>query len=118
MLFLLHWLILAVAVLIAAAAVPGVRLHGFGNALIAAALFAILNWLLGRLIFVILGVATLGLGFLLAFLTRWFVDAIVLKLTAGLTDRISIRGFGPALLMALIMSLVAGAGDYLVRRLY
>lgn len=118
MLMLLHWLILAVAVLVAAAVVPGVRLRGFGNALVAAALFGILNWLLGRLIFVVIGVATLGLGFLLAFLTRWIVDAIVLKLTAGLTDRISINGFAPALLMALVMSLVAGAGDYLVRTLY
>lgn len=99
MLILLQWLILAVAIIIAAA------------------LFAILNWLVGRLIFVILGVATLGLGFLLAFLTRWFADAIVLEPTAGLTDRISIRGFGPALFVALSMSLVAGAGDSLVRSL-
>ncbi len=118
MLMLLHWVILAVAVLVAAAIVPGVQLRGFGSALIAAALFALLNWALGRLIFVVIGVATLGLGFLLAFLTRWVVDAIVLKLTAGLTQRIAIKGFGPALLAALVMSLVAGAGDYFVRRLY
>jgi len=118
MLLLVHWLIFAVAVLLAAAIVPGVRVSGFGSALVAAALFGILNWLLGRLIFVGLGVATLGLGFLLAFLTRWVVDAIVLKLTAALTDRIAIRGFAPALLMALVMSAFAGAGEYLVRRLH
>jgi putative membrane protein len=115
---ILQWLVLAVAVLVAAAIVPGVRVRGFGSALVAAALFAFLNLLLGRLIFVLIGVATLGLGFLLAFLTRWVVNAIVLKLAAGITDRIAIQGFTPALLMALVMSAIAAAGDYLVRALY
>ncbi len=115
---ILHWFILGLAMLVGAAIVPGVRVRGFGSALIVAALFALLNMLLGRLIFVLIGVATLGLGFLLAFLTRWIVDAIVLKLAAGLTDRIAIQGFTPALLLALVMSAVAAGGDYLVRTLY
>jgi putative membrane protein len=114
---LLHWVFLAVAVLVAAALVPGVHLRGFGSALVAAALFGVLNLLLFRLIFVAIGVATLGLGFLLAFLTRWFVSAIVLKLTAGLTDRLDIKGFTPALLMALVMSAFSALCDYAVRAL-
>lgn len=113
---LISWLILALAVWLAAAIVPGVKVQGFGGAVFVAAVFGVLNWLIGWLLFLIIGVATLGLGFLLAFLTRWFVDAIVLKLTSGLTSRLTIRGFGPALLAALVMSALGTFGEYLLRR--
>ncbi len=112
---LLSWLVLSAAVLVAAAILPGMRVKGFGGALVAAALFGVLNWLLGWLFFVVIGVATLGLGFLFAFLTRWLVDAIVLKMADSLTDRLTIDGFGTALLGAGIVSIVGTLLEYLVR---
>jgi putative membrane protein len=72
--------------------------------------------LVGWLLFVIIGIGTLGLGFLLAFVTRWVVNAILLKVTDALTDRLTIRGFGPALLAALVMSVLGTFGEYLVTR--
>ncbi|HEY3450188.1 MAG TPA: phage holin family protein [Myxococcales bacterium] len=117
MALLLSWMVLTVAVLVAAAVVPGFKVRGAGGALIAAAIFGVLNWLVGWIIFVALGIATLGLGFLLAFLTRWVVSAIVLKMTSGLTDKLTIRGFGSALVAALVMSGVGTLGEYLLRRL-
>jgi putative membrane protein len=115
MALLLSWAILTVAVLVAAAVVPGFKVRGVGGALVAAGIFGVLNWLIGWLIFVALGIVTLGVGFLLAFLTRWVASAIVLKITSGLTDRLQIRGFGSALLAALVMSLAGTAGEYLLR---
>jgi putative membrane protein len=101
---LISWLLLTLAVLATAAIVPGFRIRGVGSAILVAALFGILNVLLGWLLFAVIGIATLGLGFLLAFVTRWIVNAIILKLVDGLTSRLSIRSFGTALLAALVMS--------------
>ena len=49
---------------------------------------------------------TLGLGFLLVFVTRTIVNAIVLKITDALSSSLSIDGFGYALLGAIAMSAI------------
>jgi putative membrane protein len=59
-------------------------------------------------------VATLGLALLFAFLTRWIINAILLKITASLTDQLSIDSFGWALGGALLMSALGTAGQWLV----
>ena len=51
---------------------------------------------------------------LLAFITRWIVDAILLQLTNALTDRLTIRGYGTALVGALLISLFGTFGQWLV----
>jgi putative membrane protein len=114
---IVSWVILTAAVWLAAAVVPGFKVSGFKAALGVAAVFGLLNWAIGWLFFFALGIATLGLGFLLAFLTRWMVDAILLKLTAALTGALTIRGFLPALLAALVMSAVGTLGQWLAASL-
>ena len=114
---LLAWLVLSFAIWITAMFLPGFEVRGFGGALIVAALFGVLNWLLGWLIFVLIGFATLGLGFILAFLTRWLVTAIMLKLTDALSSSLKIRSFGVALLGALIMTILGSIGEYFVHQL-
>lgn len=103
---LIEWLILTLGVLAAAKLIPGVSVPDFWDAVIAAGVFGVLNVLLGRLLFVVFGLATLGIGFLLFFITYWIVNAILLKLTDTLTERITIRGFGNALMAALVISCV------------
>lgn len=76
-----------------------------------AVVFGLLNFFLGWLIFGALGVVSLGLGFLLAFITRWVVTAILLKLAASLTDRLEIDSFRTALLASLILSVVNTLAD-------
>ena len=112
-LFFLQWLILAVSFLITAKIVPGVRLSGFWDAIVVAAIFGVLNFLLGWLLYVFIGIATLGIGFLLSFLLRWVVNAILLKITDAFTSRLDVRSFGTALIAALVMSLLGKAGLYL-----
>lgn len=112
----LSWLILSVAVWITARVVPGFELKGgAGGALTVAALFGVLEWLLGKALFAVLVVGTLGLGYLLAFLTRLVVGAILLKVTDALTERLTIRSWGTALFAAALMSFLGTAGEALVK---
>lgn len=114
MTLLMTWLFATVGFLVAGAVVPGFRLKGFGNAAVAAVVFGLLNMLLGWLLFLLIGVGTLGIGFLLAFVTRWVVNALLLKLTDALTDRLTISGFLPALWGAGVISLVTSVGSWLI----
>ena len=106
------WLVLSVAVWLTSVLLPGFKVRGLGGVLVVAALFGILNWALGWLLFVLIGIGTLGIGFLLAFLTRWIVDAILLKITDAMTDRLEIRSFSWALAAALVMSAVGTVAEW------
>jgi len=111
------WLILSVAVWLTAAILPGFEVRGFWGAVKVAAVFGLLNWLIGWFIFFVIGVGTLGLGFLLAFLTRWLVSAILLKVTDALSSSLKIASFGRAFLGALLMSGIGTLGEFALRKL-
>jgi putative membrane protein len=98
------WLILSLSVWLTSIILPGFRVRGFGGAIRIAAIFGILNWAIGRLIFGLIVVATLFIGLLLTFVTRVFVNAILLKITDAMSDSLDIKGFGHALLGAILMS--------------
>ncbi len=115
---LLSWLILSVAVWITAAVLPGFHVKSFGSAIIVAALFGILNFLLGWLLFAVFAIATLGIAWLLAFITRWIIDAIMLMVTDRLTDHLKVDSFGWALGGALMMSLLGTIGQWLLGGLF
>ncbi len=108
------WILLSLAFWITAKIVPGFTLRSGLSALVVAALFGLLNFALGWLFFVVLGIATLGIGFLLAVITRWIVTAILLKITAGLTSRLEVRSFGTALIAALVMAVIGSAAEYAI----
>jgi putative membrane protein len=112
---ILSWLILSFAVWVTAMVLPGFHVKSASSALIVAAVFGILNFLLGWLIFAVLTVVTLGLAWLLAFITRWIINALLLKLTDSLTDHLTIDGFKWALIGALMMSVIGTLGEWLVR---
>jgi putative membrane protein len=111
---LLSWLILSLAVWVTAVVLPGFHVKSFGSAILVAAIFGVLNFFLGWLIFAILTVATLGLAWVFAFITRWIINALLLKLTDALTDHLRIDGFKWALLGALLMSAIGTIGEWLV----
>jgi putative membrane protein len=113
---ILSWLILSLAVWVTAAVLPGFHIKGPKSAVLVAAIFGVLNFLLGWLLFAIFTVATLGLAWLLAFITRWIINAILLVIVDKLTDHLKIDGFRWALGGALVMSLVGTLGEWLVRR--
>lgn len=115
MTLLLSWLVLSVAVWITAMVLPGVRVKNFGSAVLVAALVGVLNFLLGWLLFAVFTIATLGIAWLLAFLTRWIINAIILKLADAMTDHLTIDGFGWALVASLMMSAIGTLGEWLIR---
>lgn len=63
----------------------------------------------------VLGVATLRLGFVFSFVTRLVVSAIVLLIADKLSCRLTVRGFVPALLAASIIALTGSVGDLVLR---
>ncbi|TXD38826.1 phage holin family protein [Lujinxingia vulgaris] len=112
---LLSWLVLTIAVWLTALILPGVHIKGFGSAILVAALFGVLNFLLGWLFFTVFAIATLGLAVLLAFITRWIINAIILKLVDAMSDSIKIDGFGWALVAALVMSAAGSLAEWGIR---
>jgi putative membrane protein len=114
---LLSWLILSVAVWLTAVVLPGFHVRSFGSAIAVAAIFGILNFFLGWLFFAVFTIATLGLAWLFAFITRWIINAILLVITDKVTDGLTIDGFGWALGGALMMSVLGTLGEFVVRTL-
>lgn len=111
---LLSWLILSFAVWLTDALLPGFHVKSFGSAILVAAIFGLLNLLLGWLLFALLTVVTLGLAWLLAFITRWVINAILLMLTDRLTDHLTIDSAGWAFGGALMISAIGTLGEWLL----
>ncbi len=111
---LINWLVLSLAVWVAATVLPGVHIKSTGSIIGIAAVFGLLNFFLGTIFFWIIGLATLGIGLLFAFLTRWLIDAVFLKLIDKFTDHLDIDGFLPAFWAALIMALTGTAAQGLL----
>ena len=108
---ILKFLVIAAAVWIVAALVEGVRVQeGVTSYLVIALIFALVNVLVKPLLKLFsfpLLILTLGL-FLIV------INAALLGLTALLTERMDIDGFGPAVIAALIISAVTWLGDNLL----
>ena len=115
---IVSWFIMSVAVWLTAELLPGFHVKSFGSAILIAALFGVINALIGWLIFVVFAVATLGIAWLLAFITRLIIDAIILKLVDGMTDRLRIDGFGWALAGAFSMAALGTLIEWLLRSIF
>ena len=99
---LLHWILSALAMLLVAHFVPGFYVRGFAAALIAAAVYGLINATLGLVIKVLtfpLSIVTLGI-FLLV------VNALMLQFAAALLPGIEVRGFWPAFWAALLLAVL------------
>jgi putative membrane protein len=99
---LVNWLLNAVSLAIVAAIVPGIEIAGFGTALIAAVVIGLVNATLGFFLKIItfpLTLVTLG-AFLIV------INALMLKVAAALMPGFRVKGFVPALLGAILLSLV------------
>lgn len=111
--FLISWFVLSVAVWLTARLLDGVELRNFKAAFLVAALFGVLNFLLGWFFHFILGLATLGIAWLLTFVTRFVVDAIILTITDEMTSLLRIESFSRAFFAAVLMSGFGTLGQWL-----
>ncbi len=99
---IVRWLILTVAILAAAYFIAGIQVRGFSSALFAAAFLGVLNALF-RPILIIL---TLPVNILTLGLFTFVINALLLKMTAGVIPGFDLQGFWPAMFGALIISIV------------
>lgn len=110
--FLLRLLVNAAALWVAAAIVPGVALSEDAlDILLVALVFGLLNALLKPVLLILslpFLVITLGLF-------AFVVNAIVLMVTAALTNALEVTGFGWALLGSLVISFVVLVLESLIR---
>ncbi len=100
--FIVNLLISAVVVFIIAYIMPSVTIKNFGTAIIVAILIGLLNATVGFLIRLPMNLLTLGL---LSFVVRLVVTAIVIKIVDKIVGGFEVKGFMPALVMAIAMAL-------------
>jgi putative membrane protein len=100
--WIIHWLLSGIALVLVAHLVRGIEVSGFGTALIAALVFGLVSATLG----IALKIITFPLT-LLTFGLFWFViNALMLKLAAALVPGFRVRGFIPAFIGAIALTLV------------
>src|SRR5262245_56760466 len=107
---LVRWLISAVALMIVAHVISGFKVTDFVAALIAAAVIGLINATLGVLVKVLtfpLTIITLGL-FLIV------VNAVMLRIATLFVRGFEVQGWGPALVGALLLSLVSAVLHWIV----
>ena len=110
-------LILTGAVWVAAAILPGIRVRSFWDAIVVSIIFGLVNFFFGWLLFVFIGLATVGLGFIFSFVTRLVVSALMLMLTNALTDRLDVRGFGWAFAGAFVIAVLSGVAEHVLHKI-
>ncbi len=110
------WLTIAFGLWVADKVLEGLEITGGAlSYLLVAAVFGTLSFLLGWLIYAILGLATLGIGFLLSFITKIIVAAILLKVADVMSSRLRIASFKVALIAAVIMALINTVAEAVIR---
>jgi len=101
--FILELLINAVVLFLLAYLMPSVTIKNYGTAIGVALVIGILNATVGFLLRIPLNIVTLGL---LNFVVRLVVTAVVIKLADKLFIGFEVKGFGSALIIAVVMALV------------
>lgn len=113
---LITWFISAVAVWLTAQVVPGFTVTGgVKGALISAAVIGLLNALIGWLVWLVLGVGTLGIAWLLGFITQFVVMAIVILFAEKLIASLKVNGFGTAFIGSIIITMVSAVLTRILR---
>lgn len=100
-----YWIVSALALYLTAAVVPGFRIKGFGTAIVAALMIAVVNFLLRP----ILDFFTFPFYILTLTLFRFVVDAIILRISAAFLGDFEISGWLSAILGAVILSIASAA---------
>lgn len=100
--FIATWLINTLAIVITAYLLPGVRLSGFGAALIAALVLGLINTFIRPVLLLL----TLPLNILTLGLLTFVINALLIMLTSAIVSGFSVSGFWWALLFSLVLAVV------------
>ncbi|TRO65244.1 phage holin family protein [Christiangramia sabulilitoris] len=111
--WLIHILVDAAVLLIAAKLLSTVHIKGFSTALLVALIIGVLSFLLSWLLTAILTFATLGIFYFLGigFITRIIAFAIVIEIADKLTSDFKTDGFMASIWLAVFIALAGGILD-------
>ena len=99
---IVRWLINALALFVTALVLPGITLRGVLPTLVAAAVLGIVNAVIRPLVVVL----TLPVNVLTLGLFTFVINALMLMLTSAVVPGFSVRGFGTALVGAVVRSII------------
>jgi putative membrane protein len=100
--FIINLLLSALILFAAAYIMPQVTIRNYGTAIVAALLIGVLNATIGFLLRLPLNIVTLGL---VSFLVRLLITAVIIKLVDKLMSGFEVKGFMPAIVLAIIVAL-------------
>lgn len=114
--WLIHIIIDAAVLLVAAHLFPKVELKGFKTAIIVALIIGVLSFFLSWILTLLLNVATLGIFYFLGlgFITRIIAYAIIIELASKLSKDFRTHGFAPSLWLAILLAVVAAIVDWII----
>lgn len=98
-----RWLILTFSIAVTSYLVKGFEIHGLASALIAAGILGILNLFLRPILLLL----TLPINILSLGLFTFFINAFLLKMVSGVVPGFEIKGFLPAIIAGLIISIIS-----------
>jgi len=110
MIFLIHWLITTIAILIAAYLLPGVTVKGFFAALVTALVLGLINTFIRPILLIL----TLPINILTLGLFTFVINALLIMLTSAVVPGFDVRNFWWALLFSLVLSLIKWALNAIV----
>lgn len=100
---LIRWIVLTLAILLAAYLLPGITVGGPLSAFLAAATLGILNALFRPILLLV----TLPLNILTLGLFTFVINALMLMMASGVIDGLHVQGFWWAVLGSLIITAVS-----------
>jgi putative membrane protein len=96
------WLVSALALWIVAQIIPGIQVRGFGSALVASIVIALVNFFVGPVLhFLALPFTILTLGLFLL-----VVNGFLLKLSSMFTPGFAVHGFFSAVIGSLVLTIL------------
>jgi putative membrane protein len=100
---IIHWLISAASLVIAAYLIPGIQLQGIGPALIAPIVIGLINATIGFIVKIVtFPITIISLGIFLL-----VINALMLMFAAYLVPGFAVAGFWSAFFGAIVLSIVS-----------
>lgn len=99
---LIHWLLSALAIMVAAYLLPGVSISGFFPALVAAVVIGLINTFIKPVLIIL----TLPINILTLGLFTLVINALLIMLASALVPGFAVAGFGWALLFSIVLFFV------------
>src|SRR5262245_35611078 len=110
LIFILHWFVSGLAVLLTSKIIPGFRVSGFLAALVASMVIALANYFLWPILMIL----TLPLNIITLGLFTFVVNGAVLKICAALLPGFVIDSWLAAIFGSIVLSLMSMALHYVL----